>query len=816
MSRYYFGEAVNMGVVKASQIATFPALIEHLRTPVVLSITKDQYHALDAKQQNEAKRTRYIVPCEFTAPLTKRVTENVVRANLLALDIDDNAEAKRLLGQDWNEAFGEFGFIVWHTATSTADKPRLRILVNADAIHPTRYKAAVRTIGEKLGLTAINTESLVIVQPMYLPVQFKDETGSKIVAARDGEAFSVSDIVDHGESSLPVDAPSIADVGDLEFLRAPMDNLSLDDVRDALSHLDPDCPMQQWVEVAAGLKHQFQDNEQAAYALWDQWSSKGKKYVDSAETEYRWGTIKANPPDRAPVTIRSVLRWAQARGWANTAVTQRLYKETLSWITAQSRSSEELLDQGVQRIAKVSPAIGQLEKKSLLNALKSSFERYNMPMTLPDLKAAVKKLEIEAAKEGGVPAWAKGICFITATNTFYRYTVNREFKPEVLDLMYSAPSIGEDKTLRPRDYMIQVAGIPQVENRLYVPSAGAKRFVTVNDVPFVNIYTPSYPTPDPEHAAAAGELFMKHLHNLIAEPDYVRRLADWLIYHVQNPGKKIRYAVLLQGAQGSGKTFLGVCMAAVLGRGNLKKLNAKDVVESTHNDWAYGHQMVVIEEMRVMGANRHAVMDALKPCISDDEINLHEKFKPHRTVENITNYFMLTNHHDSLAINDTDRRYFVIASAIQHPSQIEAMGGAAYFDTLFALPRDNAAGLRAWMESYKISEDFNPEGRAPVTKYLKELADAAASPLTSCILQQIADEPHPLVKRDLVSLSALRQCLDTEHLPTFTDQAVSAILRENGWERAGRYMVAGERHSLWKKGEIADPRRLAEARVEFL
>ncbi len=43
--------------------------------------------------------------------------------------------------------------------------------------------------------------------------------------------------------------------------------------------------------------------------------------------------------------------------------------------------------------------------------------------------------------------------------------------------------------------------------------------------------------------------------------------------------------------------------------------------------------------------------------------------------------------------------------------------------------RDNASGLRAWFEQWTISEDFNPDGNAPITRYLQEMADAAATPL---------------------------------------------------------------------------------------
>lgn len=67
---------------------------------------------------------------------------------------------------------------------------------------------------------------------------------------------------------------------------------------------------------------------------------------------------------------------------------------------------------------------------------------------------------------------------------------------------------------------------------------------------------PTYPELDHAHAAATGTLFQKHLGHLISEEDYKRTLTDFLAFMVQFPGRKIRWAVLLQSVEGAGKTYL--------------------------------------------------------------------------------------------------------------------------------------------------------------------------------------------------------------------------------------------------------------------
>ncbi len=621
------------------------------------------------------------------------------------------------------------------------------------------------------------------------------------------------DILPESESSPEKPSAPVGDsaVGDLSHYRAPMEGISKEEAAEALATLDPDMPMHQWIEIAAGLKHQFQED---GYELWDAWSAKGKKYVDAEETKYRWSTLKAQPLDRAPVTIRSMFKLAQARGWSNKALAKRMFEETAGWMRG-GRSTEDLLDNGARRIAQASATLGPMERKSLMLTLKDVLKEKGMPLPVADIRQAVRDVEMETAKATGTPQWAQGLCFVTSLNTFYRHTTDRRFSPEVLDLMYGLMPIGEEKTLRPRDYLIQVATVPQVENLRYDPSRGDKRFFSENGVPFVNTYRPGFAKPEPDRAEEAGEIFHGHIRNLIAEEEYQRTLIDILAYQVQHPGKKIRWATLLQGGQGAGKTALAAAMTAVLGRRNVRKLSASNVMDSQYNDWAYGSQLVVMEEVRIIGHNRHGVMDKLKPCISDDEISLSKKYEDHRTVPNITNYLMFTNHFDALAVNDGDRRYFVLSSPLQNAQQIGALG-SGYFNRLFGMIRDNSGGLRAWFEQWSISDKFDPEGRAPHTRYLKDLAANSASPLAAAVAQTIEDQSHPLIRSDILSLSVLRDHIDTTQANHFSDQALGMVLREFGWTKHGRVTLESVRHQLWTKGDVRDPVQQAIDRLEVL
>lgn len=791
----------SLGEVSAT-FKTFAELVSALRTPTRLKITREAYHALPKKEQGAAKKTRFVVPAAFHSSPSPRRGENAAHASLIALDVDDARQAEDLLARKW-EGLAGFSYVVWHTASSTPINPRLRILVAADRIPLARYCAAVAHIANLLGLDAVNSESQVPVQPMYWPTIFSDDEPEELISETDGLPLMPSDI--EGVSALPSPLASEPSSTGFEHLRQPVDGVTVDDARDALSHLDPDCTMQEWIETAMGLKHQFGEQ---GYALWDEWSAKGSKYEDSDETAYRWSTLKENP-NRTPLTLRSVLRRATEAGWSSAALAERASKEVQAWF-ASNPSTEELIDKGSALIAKAGAALGTLEKKLLITKLRTEMGKRGFPVSVADLKKEVARHEHETDPK---PQWAEGVIFITSENVFYQLATGRKFIPEVFNTLYSAPDTGEEK-MRASEFAVKVMGIPQVEALRYEPKR--KRHFTEERIPYVNTYRPANLKANEERADEAEEIWTEHINHLIAEPEYRDILQSFFAYQVQQPGEKVNWAPLIQSAQGAGKSFLAAAMSVVLGRRNVTKVSAQLVMEDKYTAWAYGHQLVVMEEVRIVGSNRHAVMDKIKPFITDELISIRRMREDSAMVPNNANYLMFTNYHDALAITDADRRYFVVQSPLQTVDSVSALGGEKYFEKLFGLLSENASGLLSYFRNYKLSPAFKPKGRAVITPYLREFAMNAASPLQSVVMQTIQDEPHSLVRRDLISLSCLRGAMDATNLPNFSDQALAGCLRELGWAKATRGRVDGQLHQLWVKGKVSDPVKTANERISLL
>jgi hypothetical protein len=832
-SRFYGG--IHIGsVAKLSPTSWAQFVKETLGHPAILNVTREQFQAMDKKQRNAAKRVRYVTPATFKA--SHRVYENAVDIALLALDIDDPKQAAPFVKTPslLREALSPLAFAAYTTASSTPSEPKLRVLVPASHFPVKHYIGAVRTLAARIGLPNVTKESLVSVQPMYLPTLFRgDDTIDAhplISALTEGEVFTPEMIEGSGAPTATSEEPDQGDMSEgLEHLRSQVEDVTEDDAKEALKHLDPDCSMADWIVVACALRHQF--GQDTGFRLWDEWSAKGKKYDGPKDSAKRWKHIKPTPRGRAPVTIRTLFMRATENGWKGYAgVSQKIYQKTLAWLQDKNRTEAELLAEGVRRIASCGFQ-SSVDKSALLSHLKQAFHRVGVKPSAVALRREVQKIErssdrpkasVKAQDEAELPKWARGMCFVSRPDEFFQRASDSHFNPEVLDRVYGRylTSPGDESGrpyIRPRDFLLNVAKIPTVDNYLYDPTHPEETFVERDGKRFVNTYLPTYPEPDGDRAAEAQDVFEAHLGKLIAEPEYRAIALDFLAYTVQHPGEKIRWAWLQQGAQGCGKTAIAEMMRAVLGPSNATVLDAS-LLFTPFNGWATGSQLVSMEEIRVVGHNRHEVMNRLKPCISNDTVVINRKNRDLQQVPNNTNYIMFTNHHDSLAVTEEDRRYFVVNSAMQTKADVRALG-PKYFTRLFSCIRNNAGGLRHWLENHKVSAEFNPSGHAPQTKYLRDLAGASATPLTAAVKDALEDKSNPLVQPDLMSTRALKLMISGENLPRFSDQQLAVALRELDYVQVCRARIGpdGERHSLWvprsKQMSDANATKAAERRL---
>lgn len=844
--RFFGGEAHELGLVHQLQHTTFTALVHAvLSMPTKLNVTRAQFQAWPKEKRDKRKRTFYLTPCSFRLEKSKRHMSQADAVQLIFLDIDDPKQARPFFKRPEivREALAPFNFALYATANSTPSSPRLRVMVEADGdLAPDEYKDAVRTVATMVGLPDITPESLVAVQPMFSPVIFADDDTTLDHPLLDfranGEPFTAADI-DQDLLNTTIASRSRAATGKesklkmdtglegLEFLEGPIEEITLEVAEEALNHLDPDCDYMEWLETGMALRHQFPGrDEEEAFTIWDAWSERGEKYQGRDDTEAKWNSIKPNAAGRRAVTVRSLLKSAVEAGWNPDGLDEVCIQKTLDWIQADERTVIEILEQGLKRIIATPFLTTSLEEvllHKMIEAVKQRGAKVNLTSLRKQLRATRRHVELED-REGDekIAPWARGFCYVAAANEFFKPAVAEKLSPGAVDSTYGrflllkeggaalAESEGDNQSrpsIRPQDYLLNMAQVPTVFDYTYDPRRANDSVLTKNGLKFVNTYIATHPDADFNAAPEAEEMFRTHLENLIAEREYRETLLDYLCYIVQNPGKKVRWAILLQGAQGCGKTFIAEAMAAVLGKQHVRSLDASVLLTSGFNDWAVGAQVVTIEEIRVVGHNRFEVMNKLKPVIANDTISVNRKFRDVSTCENVSNYMMFTNHGDSLALSDGDRRYFVLRSLIQSAQQVRDLG-PKYFERLFRMLRKNAGGLRAFLEARELTKGFNPNGHAPRTVYMDMLVDASATPDTYTVRETIHDSEHPLVCGQLISSRILTNLMELEghRIP---GQRVAAILREEGYQSLGRRKIGRredrDSHTLWVPEPVTLP-----------
>ncbi len=310
---------------------TFEEVVAALEQCQTIPLKRGAFLALPKKQRNEAKQVPFFTPAAFRESPSKRDYEHASLCNLIFLDIDELpdgtcpaapfADNPALL----HSALAGLNFIAYFTVSSTREKPRMRVVVDADQIPLAEYPRAVATIGSLLGLPSVTKESSVAVQPMFLPTLFADSPkGYSPVVAKctSGRKYTRSDIRNDSQGALSTSGNGAngehEPADDLEHLVSPDPDITLAVARELLDALDADLPRSEWINCAAALKHQFAPKQEAeAFALFDEWSKEGDLYGGEKHTRTQWKSLRQTPKGRSPITIRTLVKMATKAGWVD-------------------------------------------------------------------------------------------------------------------------------------------------------------------------------------------------------------------------------------------------------------------------------------------------------------------------------------------------------------------------------------------------------------------------------------------------------------------------------------------------------------------
>lgn len=253
-------------------------------------------------------------------------------------------------------------------------------------------------------------------------------------------------------------------------------------------------------------------------------------------------------------------------------------------------------------------------------------------------------------------------------------------------------------------------------DKVYYPDKPSPLFYDNHGALYLNTYSlESVPAPLPYKVSQSVNFFTQHATQIFGQK-YVNDFLSFIAYLTQNPGKKIRWMLVLEGGKGTGKgLLLQAIKNHVLGVKNCNLINTNEIL-SEHNSWAFDYQLIHIDELMIRGKGVEKYMNTLKTLITEDVGLRREKYLVSSSAPCCASFIALTNHKNSLKHADS-RRYHAIISPIRNPQDIKLGKFATsieYYKHLASIASsDNAEGghLREFFLNYQIPASFSPDKR---------------------------------------------------------------------------------------------------------
>lgn len=313
---------------------------------------------------------------------------------------------------------------------------------------------------------------------------------------------------------------------------------------------------------------------------------------------------------------------------------------------------------------------------------------------------------------------------------------------------------------------------PRADRLCFRPEHGSGGIIVSAGKRMANAYI----EPDPIDAKPGDpSKFLDHMAKMLPEGDDLEILLSYMACAVQNPGRKIQWWPVVQGAEGNFKSTLLRIMSCAVGWHYAHTPNMKKMVngDSNFNGWIDRKLFLGLDE--VYAANRREFFEGFKTTITNLEIPIEGKGIEETTGDNRANGLIVTNHQDGVPITEKNRRYGAFFCAQQTPEDMirDGMTPAYVHDMhswLMGLgdyahlgPEHGIRVMAHHLLTREIEDRFNPLVtliRAPRTSSTDKALAAGLGSVEQAILEAIEETNAPGFRGGWVSGHWLKQFLD--------------------------------------------------------
>lgn len=575
----------------------------------------------------------------------------------------------------------------------------------------------------------------------------------------------------------------------LMAFKAPLDNITTDQLREVLKWVPGNEEYDQWLKVGMALHHQY-DGGEDGLQLWHEWSEGAGNY-DADMLERKWNSF-ADEIGRNITTVATLLKQAKEHKVAHA---QEAFGKIQRKIE-ECNSEVELLGTLAAKWGRV------LENDYQVDLLAGAIVKRVRELTGKGIRVDVVRKAINEGYKSDfnykdVPHWCENVVYVDKEEQFFLMDSRLALSERAFNgrnnrhLLSKKDRASMDAV--PEQQAAQLAlnvyQVPVVSGYVYLP--GAERVVTWCGNQHVNLFNALDMAPAPEKLSKkdrrAIEVVKRHFEVSYPVERERELLLSWLAYTVKRMDKKIRWAPVIQGVDGAGKGFIGEMLMAILGKNNVSTVSAQ-ALEEKYTSFFENRKIVVLEEARIHGTTRYAVMDKLKPYITNDVVDIRRMHQDTYNIPSVLNLMILTNHADALPMYDSDRRYFVVSTYFQTKQMIAKFReqNPDYFDDLFNAIAYHAGALREWLEDYPLHEEFNPDGHAPHTDAKDRMGELSRGSDNDELEELLQSAVDPEVNEFVLNVSRLREMAADMAIPFPADAKLSSFLSYRGFVYAGR------------------------------
>ncbi|AZU97904.1 bifunctional DNA primase/polymerase [Vibrio phage LP.1] len=620
---------------------------------------------------------------------------------------------------------------------------------------------------------------------------YKDLTEDGIVDTFEMAEFLLPELPKEAIEKLKTGKTS--DCSDLMAVVANEDTLGLssDEIANYLSCLDDSHADTHWLQVVMAVYHETQGSEEG-YQLVDEWSKRCPEKYDETMNRRRWESAR-NDTNPNPITFKSVIKLAGGKHALDDLALNNL-KQQIS--EAETRKQ---LDSLIFDVAALN--MNNIDQSDVVELLQKKYKQTaNITIGKVDLKKEIRKSRPVTNDRNN---FVDDYVFCTSTGLY----MNRD------NLSTMGPR--SFCTKHNRETPLNSDGAPQnattysdmfietVDDVMYLPWADEK--FTLEGVEYFNTFKEIYHENVEVGTTDVVERVLDHAKWLLPDERDREILLSFIAHQIQNKGKLLQWALVLQGCQGDGKSFWAEMITHMLGNANVGIVSPTQF-SSRFNAWAHGHIVNTIEELKVAsGTSQYDVLNQVKPLITNPKITVEGKGVNSKEVINCTNYFATTNFKDAVPIDTNDRRWCVLFTQ-ERDVQTFCEENPNHFPDLYQTMRDNVAELYAFFSEYEIPKWFKNSVRAPLTSSrdkMIELSKSEGEVLFEMVMEEFGGEHINNEQVDITYMISKVNALVDAGDDRFNDfpnsRSLRKILLSKGFCNVERVRVNDKLHRIYSK-----------------